>query len=279
MTPIRITSVTTPRPSARRWRTLGLAAGLMLAQALSWADAVRVYGPGGPAPAMKAAAEAYGRQAQVAVEVVAGPTPKWAAQAKTDADVIFSGAEHMMSDFAQGLPGLFDLKDVQPLYLRPVAILVRPGNPKGIRGFADLLQPGVRVLAVAGAGQTGLWEDVAGRRGRIQDVRALRANLVLPEAPNSAAARERWQSEADIDAWLIWNIWQISNPKLADLVPVEEPYRIYRDTGVVLTQRGKTSAHAQGFVRFLASPEGARIFAQWGWQADAAPALTKPAEP
>ena len=32
------------------------------------------------------------------------------------------------------------------LYLRPVAILVRPGNPKGIRGFRDLLAPGVKVL-------------------------------------------------------------------------------------------------------------------------------------
>ena len=40
-----------------------------------------------------------------------------------------------MSDFAKALPGAFDLKEAEPLYLRPVAILVRPGNPKGIRGF------------------------------------------------------------------------------------------------------------------------------------------------
>ncbi|MCY7371108.1 MAG: hypothetical protein LH479_09635 [Polaromonas sp.] len=68
---------------------------------------------------------------------------------------MFSGAEKMMSDFAKALPRAFKLRDAEPLYLRLVAILVRPGNPKKIRRFRDLLKPGVKVLTVAGAGQTG----------------------------------------------------------------------------------------------------------------------------
>ena len=75
-----------------------------------------------------------------------------------------------------------------------MAILVRPGNPKRIRGFQDLLIPGVKVLTVAGAGQTGLWEDVAGRTGDIRMVRALRKNIVFPEAANSAAAKSNGPS-------------------------------------------------------------------------------------
>lgn len=228
---------------------------------------IHVYGPGGPAPAMKEAAEAYGKANDVTVDVTAGPTPMWVDKAKQDADVVFNGAENMMSDFAKALPGAFDLHEARPLFLRPAAILVRPGNPKHINGFRDLLKPGMRVLAVAGAGQTGLWEDVAGRTGDIGLVRGLRKNMVLPEAANSAEARTQWTQHPDIDAWLIWNIWQVSNPTLAQVVPLEEPFRIYRDAGVVLTSRGKSAAEARGFVDFLESPAGAAIFAKWGWSA------------
>ena len=227
---------------------------------------INVYGPGGPAPAMKEAAQAFGAAHQVQVNVVAGPTPQWADKAKGDAHVVFSGAEHMMSDFAKALPGAFDLKDAQPLYLRPVAMLVRPGNPKGIKSFRDALAPGVKVMAVAGAGQTGLWEDVAGRTGDIRLVQALRKNLLLPEAANSAEARKRWVEQKDIDVWLIWNIWQVANPDLAQVVEMDEPFRIYRDTGVVLTQQGKVEPQAQAFVDYLQSPAGQAIFAKWGWK-------------
>ena len=230
-------------------------------------EAIQVYGPGGPAPAMQEAAKAFGEANDVTVNVTAGPTPQWLEKAKQDADVIFSGAENMMGDFAKALPGAFDLRDAEPLYLRSVAILVRPGNPKRIRGFRDLLKPGVKVLTVAGAGQTGLWEDVAGRTGDIEMVRAFRKNMVFPEAANSGAAKQLWTEQKDIDVWLIWNIWQVANPTLADVVQMDEPFRIYRDAGVVLTRKGSTTPLAREFTEFLRSPAGARIFAKWGWDA------------
>ncbi len=228
---------------------------------------INVYGPGGPAPAMQEAAKAFGATNKVTVNVAAGPTPQWLDKAKQDADVIFSGAENMFTDFAKALPGAFELKDAYPLYLRPAAILVRPGNPKNIRGFRDLLAPNVKVLTVAGAGQTGLWEDVAGRTGDIAMVRAFRNNMVFPEAANSGAAKEQWTQQKDIDAWLIWNIWQVANPDLAQVVELDEPFRIYRDAGVVLTRKGKTEPQASAFVEFLKSPAGQNIFAKWGWDA------------
>ena len=172
----------------------------------------------------------------------------------------------MLSDFAKALPGAFDLKSAEPLYLRPVAILVRPGNPKKITGFRDVLAPGIKVLAVSGAGQNGLWEDVAGRTGDIGMVRAFRKNLILPEAANSAEARKRWTEQTDIDVWLIWNIWQVANPALAQLVEMDEPFRIYRDSGVVLTHKGAAQPQAKAFVAFLQSPAGQAIFAKWGWK-------------
>jgi accessory colonization factor AcfC len=234
------------------------------------AETLHVYGPGGPLPAMKDAAAEFGRRRGIVVEVTGGPTPQWLERAKHDADLIYSGSEHMMTDFVGQLAGAeagsIDESTILPLYLRPSAILVRPGNPKGIRRFEDLLRPGVRVLVVQGAGQTGLWEDVAGRTGDIRVVRALRRNIGA-FAPNTGEARQRWMDDARFDAWLVWNIWQVANPTMADLVPIAPRWVVYRDCGVALTRRGRTRTQARAFVEFLQSADGAAIFRRWGWVA------------
>lgn len=224
---------------------------------------LHVYGPGGPLPAMKEAASAFGTAKGIDVDVVGGPTPQWLDHAKGDADIVFGGSEIMMSDFLAALPDLMPAT-VTPLYLRPSAILVRPGNPNGITGFADLLKPGHRILVVNGSGQQGLWEDVAGRLGRIETVRAFRANIAAM-AKTSAEAKTLWQTDKQIDAWLIWNIWQTANPQLADLVAIEPDYRIYRDTAAALTHKGLDQPEARAFLTYLSSPEAASIFRRWGW--------------
>jgi accessory colonization factor AcfC len=219
---------------------------------------------------MRETAQVFGQTRNVKIEVVAGPTGTWLQKAKTDADLIFSGAEYMMTDFIGAMGGQIDETAVMPLYLRPSAILVRPGNPKKITGFEELLKPGVKVLVVQGAGQTGLWEDMAGKKGDLRTVRALRQNIAA-YAANSAEAKKRWTDDASLDAWLIWNIWQVANPTLADLVPVGADYVLYRDCGIALTQRGKDKPPARAFVEFLQSVDGARIFAKWGWMTPATP--------
>lgn len=243
---------------------LSLACGPLMAQAAP----LQVYGPGGPAPAMKEAAHAFEQKTGLSVAVTAGPTPAWLQQAKVDADLIYSGSEAMMTDFVVAMDGQLRHEAVEPLYLRPMSILVRPGNPKQIQGLADVIKPGVKVLVVNGAGQGGAWEDVAGRLGDIRTVAAMRSNIVS-YAGNSAIARQTWIEREDIDVWLIWNIWQVSNPTLADVVPIEPQYVIYRDSGVAVTERGSANPVARQFVDFLKSDEGAAIFARWGWMSTA----------
>lgn len=240
---------------------IGLFALVGAAQA---AETLNVYGPGGPAPAMKEAASAFEKKTGTKVAVTAGPTPEWIDKAKSDADLIYGGSEHMMADFVGAMEGRIVAAEVLPLYLRPYAILVRPGNPQNISGVKDLLRPGVQILVVNGAGQTGAWEDMAGRKGDIETVKRLRKNIVA-YAKNSAEAKKTWTETPDIDAWLIWNIWQVANPDLAEVVKIERDYAIYRDTNVVLTTQGKTRAAAREFVDFLASDAGAAIFRKWGW--------------
>ena len=244
------------------------------------AETLFVYGPGGPLPAMKEAAAAFERAHGVAVQVTGGPTPPWLARARNDADVVFSGAENMMTDYIKQLsdtaggrgpnPGRIDESTIVPLYLRPVAMLVRPGNPKRIRRFEDLLRPDMKVLVVQGAGQNGLWEDVAGRTGDIGVVRAFRHNIGAV-AENSGVAKQRWTDDTSFDAWLIWNVWQVANPTVAEAIPVAERWRIYRDAGVALTVKGRDRPAARDFAAFLQSREGAGIFAKWGWMTKGGP--------
>ncbi|CAA0090237.1 Uncharacterised protein [Starkeya nomas] len=242
---------------------LSLAVAVAIVPAARAAD-LNIYGPGGPAPAMKEAAATFGKLRGVDVAVTAGPTSAWIEKARQDADLVYSGSESMMTDFVTALGGQIHSTDVEPLYLRAAAILVRPGNPKKIGGLADLMKPGMKVLVVHGAGQTGMWEDVAGRSGDIVDVRRLRAN-VASFAPNSAVARQNWVEDPSFDAWIIWNIWQVSNPTLADLVEIDPEHRIYRDAGIVATTRGHDKPLAADFVAFLKSADGAAIFQKWGW--------------
>jgi accessory colonization factor AcfC len=125
----------------------------------------------------------------------------------------------------------------------------------------------MKVLTAAGAGQVGLWDAVAGSTGDLSTVQGFRRYMILPEAANSAAAKNHWIAQKDIDEWLIWNIWQVSKPTLAQVFPLEEPFRIDRDAGVVLTTRGKSEAQARDFVEYLESPAAESIFKKWSWSA------------
>jgi len=230
----------------------------------AFAGPVHVFGPGGPAPAMKEAAATFSKMRGVPVEVVAGPTPEWIETARQTGDVIFSGSETMMTDLQTAMGDRIDATTITPLYLRVSNILVRPGNPKSIRGLADLFKPGHHILVVNGAGQNGLWEDMAGRTGDIAKVRALHSNIAS-YAKTSAEAKRTWITDTRLDAWIIWGIWQKANPTLAESVRVEKKYRIYRDTGVGLTAAGKANPDAAAFVAWLTTPPAQRIFVKWGW--------------
>ncbi len=236
---------------------------------LGWQEAlaqapVRVYSAEGPGPALHEAATTF--SADDAVKVVGGPPSEWIERAAADADVVCSSADFMMSRFVSNALLQVDPSTVKPLYMRSSAILVRPGNPKRIEDFPDLLRPGVRVMVVTGSGQTGLWEDMAGRKGDVQTLRKLRQNIAF-YAANSAEAVRLWRDKKDIDAWLTWDIWQAPLRTEAKLIQVHKEYRIFRQCSVALTRRGRNNPLAARFIEFLASPEGARIFASWGWMA------------
>lgn len=213
---------------------------------------------------MKQAANAFKINSGITVTVTAGPTPQWIAAAKTDADAIFSGSQNMMDDFIEA-HGSIVSDSVTPLYLRPSAILVRKGNPDKITGITDLISRDLGVMVVDGAGQVGLWEDIVGRLRDVAAMAAFRANIDVIAA-NSSAALKIWNEDESLDAFLIWNHWQIENPDVADLVPTEPDLTIYRDTSIALTEKGRDNDEVAEFIDFLKSDAGVAIFAEHGWQ-------------
>ena len=170
----------------------------------------------------------------------------------------------MMSDFESVFSEQIIKNSVEPLYLRPAAILVRKGNPKKIKGFKDLAKPNTKVLVTHGAGQVGMWEDIAGRTGNIELTKAFRKTIAM-YAPNTGVAKKNWQENNDYDAWLVFNIWGISNPNIGQIITIEPQLVIYRDTGVALTQHSLKNPEAQSFITFLKSKQGLAIFKKFGW--------------
>jgi accessory colonization factor AcfC len=236
---------------------------------------LRLYGPLGLDPAVEEASIVFAARHGIKLEVTTGPMEEWRDQAALDGDIIYCGGEFIMSDFIRDSNVPVDETSVIPLKIRPAAILVRPGNPKDIRDFPDLLRPGMHIMLVNGSGQTGLWENMTGRLQSLQNLVALQGNIDVCAA-DTQSAMETWLGRPDIDAWVTWNVWHMPRRESAYIVRMSEDYQIYRQASVALTQRGRRDPLAGAFAEFLASREGGDIFQSWGWidpPADVNPAI------
>ncbi len=229
-----------------------------------WAQdkTLNVYGPGGPLGPVKECAEIFSKAQGAEVKVVAGHTFQWIDQAKQNADNIFGGAEYMLTEFIQKYPGLVDEKTRTSLYIRPAGILVRKGNPKKIRNLADLTKDGVKIIDVNGAGQVGLWEDMAGAKGLILGIQK---NIAL-SVTTSAEAIEKWKSMPELDAWITYESWHYRLKDITDLVRLPAKERTYRGTPIAITTITKNKELADKFIEFLKTEKAHKVFQKWGWK-------------
>lgn len=232
----------------------------ILAKAQS--DTLYVYGPGGPQTAMEQCAILFSKKISVPVKVVAGPEARWIEQAKQNADVIFGGAEYMLTQFAMQHPGLIDSSTRTALYKRGAAILVRPGNPKKITSLKDLIKPGIKILDVNGAGQLGMWEDLAGKQNLIAGIQ----KNIQKSFPNTALAIDAWKTGNSYDAMISYTSWYLRLKDVSELVKIPPAQTVYRGTPIAITTISNQKIEAQQFIRFLLSDEGHAVFKKWGWE-------------
>lgn len=226
---------------------------------------VKLYGAGGPDTAFRKVAEVFHRETGIAVEVIAGPEPTWSKNAQADADILWGTAEQEITALLETYK-VFSSAQVMPIYIRPAVIAVKKGNPKGIKGFDDLLKDGMRIVVTEGAGVantsgTGVWEDVAGRLGRLEDIKRFRKNIVA-FGKGSGASYKAFIDD-DADAWITWPDWPITHADKADLVELPDERKIWRDVNIVVAP--DADPQARQFVDFLLSDRGAAIMKTEGW--------------
>jgi len=223
---------------------------------------LRVYGPGGPLTPMRGCGERFAKAQGVRVTVDGGPEERWWSKAEQDGDVVFGGAEYMLDDLDRRRPGFIDRTTRRSLWVRPAAILVRRGNPKKVAGLADLARPGVKLLDVNGAGQVGLWEDLAGRLGLIPD---LHRNVAVTTT-NTAEAIAAWRNQPELDAWITFASWHDRLKDETEVVELPPAERLYRGTPVAATRRSRHRDLALAFIAFLGGEECHAVFQQAGWK-------------
>ncbi|WP_321530332.1 substrate-binding domain-containing protein [uncultured Desulfuromonas sp.] len=226
---------------------------------------IRLFGPGGPHSGYIKVAKAFEKATGHKVEVIFGPESRWSKDAQQRADIIFGSSEQSMIAYLENYRFVTS-EMVQPLYIRPAVIVVQKGNPKNIQGFNDLLKPGMSVIVTEGKGVyntsgTGVWEDVAGRLGSLNDVKTLRRNIASFEKGSGASFRAFKNLNAD--AWITWSHWPIDHADVADYVALEPQRQIYRVTNIAVSPQADPATWA--FVTFLKSSKGAELFATEGW--------------
>jgi accessory colonization factor AcfC len=226
---------------------------------------IRLYGAGGPHTALIRAGKEYTLKTGIPVEVVFGPEKTWSEKALQNADIIWGTSEQSMTAFLQTYKE-FRSAEVEPLYIRRAVITVQKGNPKQIRGFDDLLKPGVGIVVTDGSGVsntsgTGVWEDIAGRLGSLENVKAFRRNIIA-FATGSGASFKAFK-EQNADAWITWIHWPLTHPEDADVVELPPELVIYRDFSVVTNEKADDAT--RDFIAFLKGDAGFAIFKSEGW--------------
>lgn len=232
----------------------------------AYAD-IHLYGPGGPHTALLDAARLYSEKTGVTVNIHYGPQHKWNEEARKNADILFGASEQSALAIIRDHKERFSEKDIQPIYLRKSILLVKKGNPKNIRSIDDLTKTGIGIIVNDGGGTsntsgTGVWEDIAGRKGNIETVAAIRKNIIL-YAPNSGTARNALENQPDADVWITWADWAASNPGIGDVVEIAPDYVIWRDMNIAI--RHDADAETRQFAAWLQTDEAAPAFKKYGW--------------
>lgn len=216
-------------------------------------------------PAMEEAARAFEDKTGIKVSGNYGGSGTMLSQLKMArrGDLYIPGSPDYMEKAKRD--GVIDPDSVKIIaYLVP-AILVRKGNPQGLRGLSDLARPGIKV----GIGDpetvcVGLYAyEILGRAGLLEAVQKNRTVVTYAESCEKTAALLALKKVDAVLGWDVFSQWHPDTLERVDLRP-EEISRIAYVPGAV-TAFSQNKAGAQKFLDFLASPQGRGIFSRWGY--------------
>ncbi|GAA1592935.1 molybdate ABC transporter substrate-binding protein [Actinomadura kijaniata] len=140
-----------------------------------------------------------------------------------------------------------------------LTIAVAPGNPRGLRGLADLTRPGLRVTIGANV-------VPVGRYARHVFAKAGLNVRWTGEAISARAVLDRVRS-GQADAGLVYITDMRSAGVAADSVPIPADQNVTVNYPAAAVKDGEHREEAEAFVAWLASAEAGRLFHKHGFAA------------
>ncbi|MBS7612983.1 substrate-binding domain-containing protein [Candidatus Bathyarchaeota archaeon] len=224
---------------------------------------IKVFSTGLPAIPLRGAANVFEEKYGVKFEIVAGPVEQWLSNVLAgDGDVVCVGAEYMMDDL-QEEHGLIMPDTRTTVGYRRSVIIVRKGNPKGIRGVEDLAErDDIKILICRGACQRGLWDDVASKAMLTDRIR----KKIVEYGTGCLDTYQRWRrSVGRIDAAIAWNVYGNVWPNDCDVVELPKDLQVYRSTNVAVLKSTRDEKLTRAFIDFLKTEESKNIYEKFGW--------------
>jgi len=225
---------------------------------------VKIFSTGLPAIPLHGASRIFEERHGVRFKIVAGEPSTWLPRVRAgEGDLVCVGAEYMMDDIeAEDLI----LKETRATVgYRRSMIMVRKGNPRGIRTLQDLAEKDVRILVCRGACQRGLWDDVSSKAMLTDQIRG----KIVEYGIGCLDTLRRWRrSEGRIDAGIVWNVYGRVWPIHCEMIELPKDLEVLRSTNVAILKSCINEKLVKGFIDFLRSDESRQVYERWGWVTD-----------
>jgi molybdate transport system substrate-binding protein len=173
-------------------------------------------------------------------------------------DLAIGGAEYLLDDGE--IKGIVQKRQRRTIACRASAIIVPAGNPANIHSVEDMAKPGVRVAVSVIDCLKGLWEDISGRLGLLDEIRRN-----ISYYANGCIAIVEAVATNQADAAFGWTAFGHLEPERIEVIEMPEEQQVLRGTGVGLLSFAKQPEAARQFMDFLASPQARAFYKEYGW--------------
>lgn len=173
-------------------------------------------------------------------------------------DLAIGGAEYLLDDGE--VRGIVQRRKRRTIGYRTSALLVPAGNPKGIQSVQDIAKPDVRIAVSVIDCLKGLWEDICGRLGLVEQIRD---NITY--YANGCVAIVEAVGTGQVDAAFGWTAFRHLEPERIEVIEMPPDQQVMRGTCVGMLSFSKQPDQAEQFMNFLASRESRRFYREYGW--------------
>lgn len=226
------------------------------AEAQPSGNSIYIYAGAGLRPALEDIAHTFTAKTGVAVETNYGGSGMLISNLRlTKRGDLFMPGDEWYIDLADK-EGLVEPK--APVCWFVPVILVQKGNPKSIRGLADLARPGLRIgLGNPKACQVGRASEEIIAKNRL-DAAAIEKNLAFSSVTVNELGLQI--KTGQLDAAIVWDAVAAQYADSADVVAIPPAQNAVSRVAVAVLKSARNLAGAEAFVQFLRGPEGQALF-------------------